>query len=73
MGGGTDPNPEDTNIVLLLNVPDAAAAAKHAIDAGCAERSKVEEQFRGDVYGRVADPYGFVWAFLTPGKPKSEA
>ena len=73
MGGGSDPNPEDAPVVLHLNVPDAVASAKRAIDAGCTERSKVEEQFWGDVYGQVSDPYGFVWAFLTPGKPKSEA
>ena len=73
MAGGTDPNPDDVQVVLHLNVPDAVTAAKRAIDAGCAERTKVEEQFWGDIYGQVADPYGFVWAFLTPGKPKTEA
>ena len=74
MGGGVAPDPQDDeHIVLHLNVPDAVEAAKHAIDAGCTERSKVEEQFWGDIYGQVADPFGFVWAFLTPGKPKTEA
>ncbi len=73
MGDGTGPNAGDAHIVLHVNVPDAVAAAKHAIDAGCTERTKVEEQFWGDIYGQVADPFGFVWAFLTPGKPKTEA
>jgi len=73
VGGGTAPNPDDVHVVLHLNVPDAVASAQRAIDAGCIERTKVEEQFWGDIYGQVADPYGFVWAFLTPGKPKTEA
>ena len=71
--GGPEPNPDDAHVVLHLNVPDAVRAATRAIDAGCVERSKVEEQFWGDVYGQVTDPFGFVWAFLTPGKPKSQA
>jgi PhnB protein len=73
MGRGGDPNPDDAQVVLHLNVPDAVGAAQRAIGAGCIERSKVEEQFWGDIYGQVADPFGFVWAFLTPGKPKTEA
>lgn len=73
MGGGAGPNADDVQVVLHLNVPDAVAAAERAIDAGCTERTKVEEQFWGDIYGQVVDPYGFVWAFLTPGKAKTEA
>lgn len=73
MGGGTDPDPEESPFVLHLNVPDAVAAADRAIGAGCTERLKVAEQFWGDIYGQVVDPYGFPWAFLTPGKPKSNA
>ena len=73
MGGSTIPNQAEAHVTLHLNVPDAVAAANHAIDAGCTERTKVEEQFWGDIYGQVTDPFGFVWAFLTPGKPKTEA
>lgn len=73
MGVGSDPDPDKVQIALHLNVPDAVAAAQRAIDAGCTERSKVEEQFWGDIYGQLVDPYGFLWALLTPGKPKSEA
>jgi uncharacterized glyoxalase superfamily protein PhnB len=47
MGNGTDPNQDDVPVVLHLNVPDAVAAARCAIDAGCTERAKVEEQFWG--------------------------
>jgi PhnB protein len=75
MGGGSDPvpNPDDAPVVLHVNVPDAVAAADRALKAGCTERLKVSTQFWGDIYGQVVDPYGFVWAFLTPGEPKSES
>jgi PhnB protein len=73
MGGGTNQNPDEAHVTLHFNVPDAVGAAQRAIDAGCTERMKAEEQFWGDIFGQVTDPYGFVWAFLSPGKPKSEA
>ncbi len=61
-------SPQDlggTPVILSLYVEDADAAAKRAIDAGCTEIMPVADQFWGDRYGQVQDPYGHVWAVCT--------
>jgi len=50
---------------LTLYVPDADAAWATAIAAGCKVVSPIEDQFWGDRYGEVKDPFGFVWAIAT--------
>jgi PhnB protein len=55
-----------TAVTLTLNVPDADAAAARALAAGAKEIMAVAEQFWGDRYGLVEDPFGHRWAFATP-------
>lgn len=50
---------------LTLYVPDADAAWAKTIAAGCKVVSPVRDQFWGDRYGEVEDPFGFVWAIAT--------
>lgn len=50
------------SLVLHLQVPDADAAWKRALDAGAEVRFEMKDQFWGDRYGQVRDPFGFVWA-----------
>ena len=50
---------------LTLYVPDADAAWAKAIAAGCKVVSPIGDQFWGDRYGEVEDPFGFVWAIAT--------
>ena len=50
---------------LTLYVPDADAAWAKAIAAGCKVLSPLRDQFWGDRYGEVEDPFGFVWAIAT--------
>ncbi|HYV73241.1 MAG TPA: VOC family protein [Candidatus Binatia bacterium] len=52
-------------IRLTLYVPDADAAWARAIAAGCKVVSPIQDQFWGDRYGEVKDPFGFVWAIAT--------
>lgn len=52
-------------ITLNLYVPDADAAWARALDAGCTVEFPLDNQFWGDRYGHVKDPFGFTWAIAT--------
>jgi PhnB protein len=48
-----------------LAVVDSDATWKRAIDAGCKEVMPLADQFWGDRYGQVVDPFGLRWAIVT--------
>ena len=50
---------------LTLYVPDADAAWAKALAAGCRVAMPIRDQFWGDRYGEVEDPFGFAWAIAT--------
>jgi PhnB protein len=52
-------------MTLHLYVPDADATFAQAIAAGCTVTFPLADQFWGDRYGHVKDPFGFVWAIAT--------
>src|SRR5207253_6871055 len=52
-------------IVLNLYVPDADAVWAKALEAGCTANFPIADQFWGDRYGQVKDPFGFTWAIAT--------
>jgi len=47
---------------MHLYVPDADAAWERAVAAGCTVTMPIADQFWGDRYGHVADPFGVNWA-----------
>ncbi len=53
-------------VTLNLGVPDADAWADRAVAAGATLAMPVSEQFWGDRYGVVVDPFGHQWALVTP-------
>jgi uncharacterized glyoxalase superfamily protein PhnB len=65
--------------VINLYVPDADAAWAQALAAGCEVVFPIADQFWGDRYGHVRDPFGFVWAIasrkenLTPEQMQERA
>jgi PhnB protein len=65
MGGPSQP---PASFVLHLSVPDADAAWKRAVDAGAEVRFELADQFWGDRYGQVKDPFGFIWSIGAPVK-----
>ena len=65
MGGPARPA---ASFVLHLQVPDADAAWKRALDAGAQVRFELKDQFWGDRYGQVTDPFGFIWSIGSPIK-----
>lgn len=54
-----------TAVRLTLYLPNADAAWSKALSAGCKVLSPIRDQFWGDRYGEVEDPFGFVWAIAT--------
>ena len=50
---------------LHLYVRDADAVYKHAVSAGCTVVMPIADQFWGDRYGYVKDPFGFNWGIAT--------
>ena len=61
------------SFVLHLNVPDADAAWKRALDAGAEVRFELADQFWGDRYGQVTDPFGFIWSIGAPIRQEQRA
>ena len=54
-----------TSTTLNLYVENADAAFDRAVKAGCTVRMPIGDQFWGDRYGQVEDPFGHQWSFAT--------
>lgn len=52
-------------VMLHLYIPDADATFAQAKAAGCEVTMPLADQFWGDRYGQVKDPFGFRWAIAT--------
>ncbi len=63
--GGQD-LPEPAGVILHLQVNDADAWWNRALDAGAGIVLELADQFWGDRYGQVRDPYGHVWSIGAP-------
>lgn len=63
-----------TPVTIHLNVPDVDAAVARAEAAGATIKMPVADQFWGDRYGMIKDPFGHNWSIATPlrEKPMSE-
>lgn len=60
------PASEPAGATLHLQVADADAAWNRAIEAGATEHFPLADQFWGDRYGQVKDPFGFTWSIGAP-------
>ena len=54
-----------TPVMLMIEVPDPDVVASRAVEAGATIDIPVEEQFWGERYGVVVDPFGHRWAIST--------
>ena len=50
---------------VMLYVKDVDAAFQRAVDAGAKAAMPPQDQFWGDRFGQVEDPYGHVWSMAT--------
>lgn len=64
MTGHKAPPPSGT--VLHLQVSDADAAWDRALAAGATVRFPIADQFWGDRYGQLDDPFGHTWSIAGP-------
>ena len=65
--GSTSPPSElgGTTAAIMLYLEDVDAAFKQAVDAGATVTMEVADQFWGDRFGTVTDPFGHVWSIAT--------
>ena len=54
-----------TTAGVFLYVEDVDAVAQRAIDAGATVTMEVADQFWGDRFGSLTDPFGHVWSVAT--------
>ena len=54
-----------TSATLNLYVENADAAFDRAVKAGCTVKMPMSDQFWGDRYGQIEDPFGHQWSFAT--------
>ncbi len=54
-----------TSASVFMYVEDVDAAVKQAVDAGATVTMEVADQFWGDRFGIVTDPFGHVWSLAT--------
>lgn len=72
MGGHSPLALGGSPVTLHLMVDDVDAAAARAVAAGAEIAMPVADQFWGDRYGVVKDPFGHMWSIATPiWPPKS--
>ncbi len=63
---GGDPLPDPAGVMLHLQVDDADAWWNRATEAGATTVMELEDQFWGDRYGQLKDPFGHVWTIGAP-------
>lgn len=65
-GGGEAPPP--SAVTIHLEVDDADKWWKRAVDAGAEIKMPLADQFWGDRYGQLTDPFGHSWSIAAPVK-----
>src|SRR5688572_10420548 len=65
MGCLAPPSLGGTPVYLMIYVPDVDATFKRALDAGAEVKMPVADQFWGDRYGMLVDPFGHYWEIST--------
>lgn len=68
MGGTAPTSLGGSPVTMHLTVDDADAAAARFVAAGGTVVMPVADQFWGDRYGLVRDPFGHFWSLATPGE-----
>jgi PhnB protein len=65
--GSTKPPKElgGTSASVFLYVEDVDAIVKQAVDAGATVLMEVTDQFWGDRFGTIQDPFGHTWSIAT--------
>ena len=73
--GGKASTPEalgGSPVVLHLQVPEADSLFNQAVDAGAKVVMPLADQFWGDRYGQITDPFGHTWSIGAKVRTVSE-
>ena len=54
-----------TSVSVFMYVEDVDAVVQQAVDAGATITMEVADQFWGDRFGSVQDPFGHLWSIAT--------
>jgi PhnB protein len=54
-----------TSASIFMYVDDVDAVVQKAVDAGATVTMEVEDQFWGDRFGSITDPFGHIWSIAT--------
>jgi len=54
-----------TSVSVFMYVEDVDEVVKQAVDAGATVTMEVADQFWGDRFGSVQDPFGHLWSIAT--------
>jgi PhnB protein len=65
MGGALAPRGEAAGFTIHVYVEDVDKLFAQAVAAGAVVKMPLMDQFWGDRYGHILDPYGFKWALAT--------
>jgi PhnB protein len=60
-------------VTLHLDLPDVDSAFQRAVAAGATVTMPLADQFWGDRYGKLRDPFGHEWSLATRKRTASEA
>jgi PhnB protein len=63
---GGQPAPAPASVTLHLQVDDADRWWNRAVEAGAAVTMPIADQFWGDRYGHLKDPFGHSWSIGAP-------
>lgn len=70
--GSMSPHSGGSSIELHIYVPDVDAAFSRAVKAGAQVEMPVMDQFWGDRYGKLKDPFGHKWSIATHTRDLSQ-
>ena len=73
MGNASPQKLGGTSVGLHVYTEDCDAMFKRAIEAGGTQRMPLADQFWGDRYGQITDPFGHVWGIGTHKEDVTEA
>src|SRR5687768_11284970 len=54
-----------TSVSIFMYVEDVDAFVKKAVDAGANVVMEIADQFWGDRFGTISDPFGHIWSVAT--------
>ena len=74
LSGGTSSLPAGvTGVTVHLDLPDVDGTFASAVEAGAKVTMPLADQFWGDRYGKLRDPFGHHWSLATRKSEPTEA